>query len=107
MRRAATMLERARGGRVVVLDPDGTVLRTLTIDPPASHPRWYLPAGLLRWFVPLAFGLLLALRLLAWDREASHVVLVVGCLVAFVWSLVAALRSRALDRVRVRLEDAE
>ena len=35
------------------------------------------------------------------------VVLVVGCLVAFVWSLVAALRSRALDRARARLEDAE
>ena len=106
MLRATAMLEGARGGRVLVLDPDGTVLRTLTVDPPASRPRWYLPAGWLRWFVPLAFGVGLALRVLTWEREASHVVLTVGYLAAFVWALVAALRSGALDRSRVPLEDA-
>jgi hypothetical protein len=106
MLRATAMLEGARGGRVVVLDPDGTVLRTLTIDPPASHPRWYLPAGWLRWVVPLGFGVGLVLRALAWEREASHVVLTVGYLAAFVGSLVLVLRSRALDRSRVPLEDA-
>ena len=98
--RAVITIEGNGGVHVVVLGSDGSLQRTIAVDPAPPRPWWYLRPGLLRWLIPVLLGLQLALRVVAWDAEASHLVLTVGFLVAFAWSLLAVLRSRALDRAR-------
>ena len=102
---ATVMLERGRGGQVVVIGADGAVQRTLAVDPAPPRPWWYLRAGVLRWLAPLLFGFQGVLRLLDWRPGILPLVLTVLLLAWSVGILVLALLSRSLDRGRGPVDD--
>lgn len=104
--RATLTVEGNGGGQIVVVAPDGTVQRSIAVDPAPPRPRWYVRPGKARWLLLVLAGVQLALLLVERRAGPWDLVLAAGMVVLLVWSLVLILRSRALDRSRVLTDEA-
>lgn len=101
--RATMILERERGGQLLVLRADGTVERTTVVAPAAPRPRWYRPPGFTRWLLPVLAGTQLGVQLLGHEGDALWWVMVVLLAILLVVGLVLWQLCRTVDRRREQL----